>query len=70
MNVVKKCCQNEIEYIDYEIRVKSKDEKWVWIRVRGAAIQRDKILGEATKIVGMYIDIRERKRIKEDVEIK
>ncbi|WP_207636413.1 ATP-binding protein [Alkaliphilus metalliredigens] len=67
---VKKCCDNKIEYIDYEIRVKSKKGEWIWFRIRGTVIKKDAAHGSSLKMVGMFINITERKIIRNELNEK
>ncbi len=49
------------EFYECEIRMRHKDEHWVWILDRGKVLQRD-AAGRAVRMLGTHLDITERKR--------
>lgn len=51
-----------------EIRLKHKDDTWIWVLVRGEVTERDDN-GEVIRFTGTHIDITERKLLEEQIEI-
>ncbi|MBJ6723899.1 PAS domain-containing sensor histidine kinase [Geomesophilobacter sediminis] len=58
------CVEGKIDSFEVEFRIKSKKGTWKWILVRGKATSRNRD-GMATRMVGTFIDISERKQIEE-----
>ena len=65
--ILKKHLEGEIEYYDFEVKMKHKSGKWVWIHERGQVSQRDG-KGQPIKMFGIYADINSRK--KSEIELK
>lgn len=70
MDLSEKCLKNEIQYFNYELRVKSKNGEWVWILVKGLPIKKNAINGQVLKMVGIFNNITESKRIKIELDEK
>lgn len=62
------CIDNLIGSLVVEFRIKTKDGEWKWILARGRATLRDDY-GKALKMIGTHIDITERKKMEEDLQI-
>lgn len=69
-NQLNKCCRNEIEHIDYELRIKNKKGQWIDFRIRGIVLSKDELFNKALHLVGIYVDITEGKRIKDELDEK
>ncbi len=55
--------KGELENYECELRMKAKDENWMWIVIRGDIVERNEN-NIPLRMVGIYIDITERKEIK------
>lgn len=66
----KKCLLNEIEYFNHEVRVKNKKGEWLWLLIKGVATRRDTFTGQAIKMVGIFNNITENKKIKRELDDK
>ena len=51
-----------------EVRLKHKNGSWVWVLVRGEVTERDD-KGNVTRFTGTHIDITERKKLEEEIEV-
>lgn len=51
----------ELEYYDFECRMRHKNGEWVWVHDRGQIIERDDS-GRPLKMAGVHIDINDRKK--------
>ncbi|MCR1897903.1 ATP-binding protein [Irregularibacter muris] len=60
---VNKCKNNEIQHIEYEIRVVTKEGEILWFIVKGTPITKDEN-GQVVKIVGIFNNITESKNTK------
>ncbi|QUH25026.1 MEDS domain-containing protein [Serpentinicella alkaliphila] len=67
---VEECFKQEVENIDYELRIKDAKGNWVWFNIRGTVTERDDVSGEALKAVGVFINISEKRKIKEELDLK
>lgn len=61
MELVKSCFTGEIEYYDFECRLKHKDGSWIWVQDKGQIVKRD-LNGNPLLMLGTHLDITERKR--------
>lgn len=52
---------------EFEMRLRHKDGHWVWVMSRGQVLRRD-VDGAPSHIVGVHIDINERKRLEREVD--
>lgn len=58
---------NEEKGFNIELRMKTKQGKWLWVATRGKAIVKDKN-GKAVRMVGTLTDITEKKQIEEKLK--
>lgn len=65
--IIEKHVKGEIEYYDFEMRMKHKDGRWIWFHERGKVIERDE-KGKALKMFGTHSDISKRKQIEKEIE--
>jgi PAS domain S-box-containing protein len=65
--LAEKAISGEIDSYNDEFRCETADGDWKWVRTIGHVVERDGN-GEATRIVGVNIDIDERKRQKKELE--
>ncbi|MEM6773461.1 MAG: EAL domain-containing protein [Pseudomonadota bacterium] len=52
---------------DLEFQLRHKDGRYVWIHSRGTSI-RDALTGEVTRVLGVHIDIDQRKRVQDEAK--
>lgn len=69
-NIMTQCCNNSIAYFDHELRVKNIKGDWVWLLVKGVPINKDAASGRVLKMVGIFNNINESKRLKRELEEK
>jgi len=60
--------EGELSSYKNEIRLKHKNDTWIWVLVRGEVTERDDN-GEVIRFTGTHIDITERKILEEEIEI-
>lgn len=65
--LIKKCITGELNFYQYEHRLKHKNGYWIWVNTRGAVIERDNH-DNPIKILGTHIDITQRKK-SEEIEL-
>lgn len=66
----KKCLRNEIEHFSHEVRIKKSNGEWVWLLIKGVTIKRNTLNGQAFKMVGIFNNITESKRMKRELDEK
>jgi len=69
-DIMCKCHKNEIEHFDHEIRFQKTVDEWIWVRLRGVSIEKDKASGKILKMVGVVNNITESKRLKRELDDK
>lgn len=70
INVITKCCKNGLSYFDHALRVKNIKDDWVWLLVKGVPINKDAASGRVLKMVGIFNNINESKKLKRELEEK
>lgn len=70
INIIAKCYENKIAYFNHELRVKNIKGDWVWLLVKGVPINKDAASGRVLKMVGIFNNISESKRLKRELEEK
>ncbi len=63
----KRLYNGEIDYYDNELRMRHKDERWIWVRSVGKVIKKDKN-GRPIKMFGTHININSSKQAIIDLE--
>lgn len=64
--LIQKHLKGETEYYDFEVRMKHRDGRWIWVHDKGKVIERDE-QGRAVKMFGTLSDITLRKEINEEL---
>lgn len=64
--LIHKHLEGETEYYDFEVRMKHRDGRWIWVHDKGKVIERDE-QGRAVKMFGTLSDITLRKEINEEL---
>ena len=60
--------KGELEFYEFEVRMKHKDGHWIWVLDKGKVSQWDKT-GNPVRITGTHIDITERKKAEEEYRL-
>lgn len=70
INTIINCYKNKSSYFKHELRIRNIKGEWVWLLVNGAPINKDAASGRILKMVGIFNNINESKKLKRDLEEK
>lgn len=68
-NLLQKVFEGKLSHYELEVRMKHKDGHWIWALDRGKVTQWDKN-GKPIRMTGTHLDITERKKVEEDIQLK